>query len=161
MKKCFKCLQEKPLSEFYRHAYMADGYLGKCKSCTKADATAHRIANLEKVRAYDRRRGLSPERKKRNKANYRRRISTPEGRANEWARSKAWRESNKVKRAAQVIIGHEIRAGRLEAKPCQRCGATKRIHAHHEDYTKPLEVMWLCRKCHGKRHREINEEKRN
>ena len=37
---------------------------------------------------------------------------------------------------------------------CQDCGEEKKLTAHHEDYSKPLDVIWLCYRCHGKRHRQ-------
>ena len=43
---------------------------------------------------------------------------------------------------------------------CSKCNSTNKIYSHHEDYSKPLEVIWLCSKCHGERHREINSLKR-
>ncbi len=161
MKRCFKCQESKPLEGFYRHKEMADGRLGKCKDCTKADVKRHREENIEKIRAYDRSRSNSDDRRKMNKANYRKRTSTPEGRAKEWAQKRKWAEANKEKITAHTLVGNAIRDGKLKAKPCERCGYAVGVQAHHEDYSKPLDVVWLCRSCHGQRHREINEERRN
>ena len=38
---------------------------------------------------------------------------------------------------------------------CKRCNKKKKLEAHHEDYSKPLEVTWLCRQCHNEIHNEI------
>lgn len=40
-------------------------------------------------------------------------------------------------------------------RPCESCGAD-RADRHHEDYDKPLDIIWLCRRCHIKRHVEIS-----
>ena len=139
-KECFKCKAIKPLSDFYKHEAMADGHLNKCKECTKKDATSHRNNNLEKVRAYDKQRSKDKERIKQ---------------AAEVTR--AWRQMDKRRSAAHSAVARAIRAGKLVRLPCTRCGEEKSV-AHHEDYDKPLEVVWLCQPCHKQRHKELGSE---
>lgn len=160
MKQCFKCHQEKPLRDYYKHPQMKDGHLNKCKDCTKSDVSAHRLENLAQIRAKDRIRGITDAHRAKVRENYRKRISTAKGKKRELSRKKAWNEKNAEKRAAHIILGNALRDGRVVKSPCVRCGSIKNVHGHHEDYGKPLEVMWLCQKHHGERHREINESRR-
>lgn len=53
---------------------------------------------------------------------------------------------------AHWTVSNAIRDGRLHRQPCEKCGS-ERSDAHHADYSKPLEVQWLCRKHHGEQHR--------
>lgn len=53
----------------------------------------------------------------------------------------------KIKRSARRKVSTEIEAGRLTRRSCEVCGAPK-TDAHHHDYSKPLDVRWLCRPCH-------------
>ncbi|HDR9048793.1 TPA: hypothetical protein QDA94_003025 [Burkholderia vietnamiensis] len=55
------------------------------------------------------------------------------------------------KRAARRKVATEIEAGRLLRRPCEVCGAEK-ADAHHDDYSKPLEIQWLCHSHHMLRH---------
>ena len=137
-KECFKCKSVKLLELFYKHPNMPDGHVNKCKECNKNDVTANRNKNIEKFRAYDRERSKEP---KRIKA------------AAEI--SKAWRNEDKRRTAAHNAVARAIRNGSLFRLPCIRCGEIKSL-AHHEDYDKPLGVMWLCQPCHKQRHKEIN-----
>ena len=62
------------------------------------------------------------------------------------------------KHKAHRIVTNRLKYGvSLQRKPCERCNNEK-SEAHHEDYTRPLDVTWLCRSCHARRHREIREE---
>lgn len=140
MKKCFKCETVKPLNEFYKHSRMADGHVNKCKECNKNDSTSNRNKNLEKVRAYDRARSKEPERVKAN-------VEI----------NRAWRAEDARRVRAHNAVARAIRAGELVRQPCCRCADAKSV-AHHEDYDKPLEVMWLCQPCHKQRHKELKEE---
>ena len=153
MKTCNKCGEKKSLREYYAKA-------SHCKVCIRAAVRTYRTANIEKVKEYDRQRGQDPKRKKMVRLRYRKRVSTKAGRKREWARSKAWMEKNIIKRAAHILAYNALRNGRLTKGKCERCGTAKNIQSHHENYEKPLEVNWLCRNCHGIRHREINEERR-
>lgn len=139
-KECFKCKTVKPLSEFYAHSEMADGHLNKCKVCTKNDVNKHRNLNLEKVRAYDRERAKNPNRIKLN-------VEI----------NRAWRAEDKRRHFAHSKVSYAIKTGNLIRLPCVRCGNEKSL-AHHEDYDKPLDVVWLCQPCHSQRHKEIKNE---
>lgn len=61
-----------------------------------------------------------------------------------------------IKQKARQITYKAIRDGLVRGEPdaCEDCGTTEqRLTIHHLDYSQPLEIEWLCTKCHGKRHR--------
>lgn len=58
------------------------------------------------------------------------------------------------KRKARNKIKNAIARGLVERKPCEVCGE-KDTHAHHDDYSKPMEVRFLCRKHHAEHHRKL------
>lgn len=134
LKRCFKCKTTKPVDDFYKHGQMGDGRLGKCKECTKEDVRQNRQDNIAYYREYDRRRGNRQ--------------------SNEY--QKEYREKHPEKYKAQNAVSNAVRDGRLE-KPdrCSSCGIRGRLHGHHDDYSKPLDVTWLCVPCHKERHKEL------
>lgn len=133
-KACIRCDAVKDAGEFYRHHAMADGYLNKCKSCCKAEAAANRAAKLGHYRDYDRRRTATETRKQ----------SVAE-------RQRRYRKANPSKQIARAAVARAIRLGVLVRQPCEECGCDL-AEAHHEDYSKPLDVRWLCRRHHLIRH---------
>jgi hypothetical protein len=150
MKVCLECNVNKPLTEYYAHAQMQDGHLNKCKDCVKNRVHKHRKNNLDAVRDYDKKRNLLPHRAIARK-NY---LNTENGKI---ARKKAllnYKNNHPLKYAAQVIVGNAIRNGELiRSKNCSECNSDYKIEGHHDDYTKPLQVKWLCELCHKEWHR--------
>jgi hypothetical protein len=63
-----------------------------------------------------------------------------------------------LKLKAKATVKREIYKGNLKRQPCEVCQATKFIHAHHEDYSKPMEVKWLCPQHHQDRHKELKAQ---
>lgn len=141
MKKCFKCGAEKPLSEYYKHPKMADGHVNKCKECNKLDVRTHRKEN-ESVREYDRLRGNR---------------QTKEDLAR-------YRQENPNKYNAHRLISRLVKSGLIQKlTSCEICldqGGKKGLHGHHDDYSKPETVRWLCAKCHHRWH-AVNGEALN
>ena len=144
---CKTCGKEKSLNDFYKHSEMADGYLNVCKKC-KQEYQASRPK--EKLKEIEQRRNQKPERRQHLKENHKKwRRENPEK-----ARAQRIRSYEKYK--ARTALGNAIYHGKIQKEPCKECGNTE-VEGHHSDYSKPLNVIWLCSQCHRKYHPEIWE----
>ena len=73
------------------------------------------------------------------------------------ASQRNWAKNNPQKKHAQYLVHKAVAEGTLERpETCEICGRKTRIEGHHENYDKPLEVKWLCHKCHLRLHRKGN-----
>jgi len=63
------------------------------------------------------------------------------------SRQQRWRKRNPKSYIAHLAVSAALRHGVIERKPCEHCGASK-SEAHHPDYERPYDVVWLCRKHH-------------
>jgi hypothetical protein len=138
MKYCNTCKTEKEFSEYHIRKASKDGLSAKCKHCAKE---------------YDDARANDPKRVAARKFY----AKTPEGLKAGAEAKTAWIASNPKKRAAQNAIANAIRSGRITKKPCEVCGSTYRIHAHHCDYDKFYDVQWLCAQHHKDWHKQHGE----
>lgn len=114
---------------------MSDGLLSFCKACTKKRVAGHRSENLDKVRAYDRDRSKLEHRIKK--------IASV---------AKRYREIHPKRYRANTALNNAKRSGKIKQGPCEVCGSGKSV-AHHCDYNKPLDVMWLCQVHHKEWHK--------
>jgi hypothetical protein len=131
---CRICGAHKDLSGFYPRQVRQCGTVGECKECTKRRVRLRRVKD-DGVRAYDRSRASLPER-----VNLRARIT------------REWRQANPAAYRAQTAVSNAVRDGRMSKMPCEVCGSTENLHAHHDDYSKPLSVRWLCALHHHRYH---------
>jgi hypothetical protein len=128
---------------------MADGLLGKCKECTKQDVAKRALEKHDEILEYERKRNTAPHRvlarKEYNRSDVGRR-----------AHQKALRkqiERFPEKYKARNTLRNAVRDGKVVKLPCEVCGDPK-SEGHHEDYSKPLDVKWLCNKHHQIAHKE-------
>ena len=151
-KKCFKCGELRAEAEFYKNKGMPSGRINKCKYCCILYTKLHRLKNIEHFQEYDRSRAKRPDRVSSRVAL----SESPVGKQ----RKKRYTEKSLArypyKTEARRKFSNAIRDGKIKKMPCSVCGDEK-AHGHHEDYTKPLDVVWFCTKHHAARHRELEE----
>jgi len=75
---------------------------------------------------------------------------------------KLWRQKYPERRKAHADVFVALRNGSITKQPCEKCGCEK-VEAHHEDYLKPLEINWLCKKHHAEadKARRLREKQNN
>jgi hypothetical protein len=133
MPTCIECAENKAADAYYAHPQMASGHVNVCKDCHKRRMRIRSRTNPA-VQEYDRARAKTPERKAKVKAYL-----------------KSYNEQFPLAVRARGLVNKAVRSGKLVKQPCEFC-ARADVHAHHRDYSKPLEVIWLCPKCHHRLH---------
>ena len=146
-KTCNKCGETKPLTEFHKHPTAADGHRGHCKECQQAIYRAWREANKER-RAATVKAWCETNKERKSVADKAWREANPEKCRAGWERM---REKWPEKIAARLTVKNAITSGKLVRQPCEVCGNPD-VHGHHDDYSRPLEVKWLCPVHHTEHH---------
>jgi predicted Zn-ribbon and HTH transcriptional regulator len=80
-------------------------------------------------------------------------VQCPRCKRVDWASNKKWSVADMTR--AHQAVAQAIRFGRLIRGTCSVCGSGEGVEGHHDDYDKPLSVVWLCKKHHEERHFEI------
>lgn len=144
-KRCPKCGITKSANEFPRNRSRPDGLNGYCKPCQAAHNENWRKRNPEKIAVAGAKRRASNKERFASVAR-RWRKENPQ-RVAEYRKARRRRDANKVK--ARDQLAQAVRSGRVQ-KPerCESCDQQAELQGHHEDYSKPLDVAWLCEPCH-------------
>lgn len=150
-KVCTKCGEEKQLDEFYRDANRDRGRRSSCKMCH----TKYRNENLERMRK--RANAYYAAHKKQMALISRRCYLNNHTKRIEYHRK--YYHENRELCIVRAKSRYAIQTERLIPCPCEICGTTERIEGHHEDYSKPLDVRWLCKSHHSLLHAQLKREK--
>jgi hypothetical protein len=136
---CGICKEFKPYEDFYKNKRTILGITPECKKCHCKESI--RTRNMNTARENNQK--YIERARKANAEKFRERERNRK------------REKDK-KYFARRELNNAVKRGDI-AKPerCEECGRKVKLAAHHGDYSKPLEVKWLCYKCHGIAHRKV------
>ena len=152
MKKCNKCGEEKGFDEFSKRSNSKDGLQYSCKSCmilyVKSLYEKKKPEKLDYMKRYYK---DNPELIKSKTKKYQQ--NNPD-KAREYTKKWSSKPTNKIKLACHKKEAMAVKNEKLiNPHICELCGVNNvRIIAHHWDYSKPLNVVWCCDKCHKMMH---------
>ncbi len=131
MKTCKKCKVERLSSLFYKEPRNNDGLAGTCRYCVNklTEENKGRYADWDEQRAVI------------SKRYYAKNSTFIK------LKNKLYGRLNVEKMSAKNKVYRAKLKGTLSLDTCRVCGST-RTECHHKDYSKPLDVVWLCHKCH-------------
>lgn len=144
VKYCWKCKDTKKVTDFYKNQAAPHGIDEMCIECNKAYARERYERNKEAER-------------QRARTYYQKNKEAVQKRQRKTSKKyyKKWYANNPERYKARAYLNYYVKKGDV-VKPnkCEDCGDNKPLQGHHEDYKKPLEVNWLCRQCHEKKHHD-------
>ena len=153
MKPCTKCGESQPLTAFCTDRQKRDGLTSHCRTCIRRASERYRTSPTGRVMRREQcRRKYWRDPAKAHDERRRYHAAHPE-----WVRARITRVPPEKERARR-ILQQAVRCKRV-TKPnhCQRCTTPvpdpRLLHGHHHDYTQPLNVEWICPRCHGLEHR--------
>ena len=139
MKYCAGCNADRDDSLFGRDASKEDGMTHKCRACNAAYQKARRVAAAASM-------PVSWKKKTANMAEY----------MKEWKKAnpgyvtqkkKEWYAKNRDRLRVREAVKYALKSGKLVKTACHVCGKDN-VEGHHPDYSRPLDVVWLCREHH-------------
>jgi len=168
--KCSSCKQDKPQDAFYkvgrrcRECRVEYQRKWQAESLTPEKAAEYRARFAEKNPGYSTLKRKewaerNPEKAKeidRRKYEKRKAAKPPKVERTPLTiaeRKQRYYEKYPIKAEARKIYKYALKTGKLVREPCRVCGALE-VDGHHEDYYKPLEVVWLCRTHHAQAHKD-------
>lgn len=145
---CKYCNTNKPNSEFKKHSR-------KCKKCQDEYTRKWRAEHPERYAA-TRRAWLDKNKEQQKQYGRERYFSGRYKRSKHYKQTaESWRKQNREKRNASAAVYQAVKAGKI-SKPthCEMCSQPAYLVGHHEDYSKRLDVKWICQSCHRYVHRQ-------
>ena len=149
-KKCSKCKAVKPLTEFNLNRNNKDGYQDFCRTCLAIYHREHYERHADALRQKSRIVYWADPQKAKDQAKLWRKNNP----ARVYAKTVKMRKKYPEKDRARHLVDYAKHTGKLKPSAvCEQCGNQTILEAHHLDYSKPLQVRWLCQRCHRKLHR--------